>query len=147
MYIDIEFIKVQLAKLQTWAEYDEFDFTSIRINPETEEVEVVISVHDNFQERYCYSSENIQIGTQSLPVIDGIVQTEDRLNREQRELHYMAARLGKTLNMALEFQSAAGRAFAQRLTTDAAELSRQLTAPGRNALAQQMRGYNKELPF
>lgn len=144
MYIDIESFKAQLAKFQAWAEYDEFDFSSIRINPETEGVEVVISTHDKFQERY--SNESVQIGTQYLPVIDGLVQTDGRLNREQRELHYMAARLGKTINMAREFQSAAGRAFAQRLIADATELSRQLTAPGRNALAQQMRG-NEDVPF
>ncbi|HLP68199.1 MAG TPA: hypothetical protein VK181_11855 [Rhizobium sp.] len=121
-----EFIKARL--LETYG-YDEAVWGEVRIK-EAGEIVYRIFLKDHFQDNF--ESDSVQVGYQTFDFskISLAFLTPDGFKtREERELHYMARNMGKAVELAGQFKSAAGRAFALKMSADIAELRTMIAGP------------------
>lgn len=109
--------------------YDEVLWGEVRFK-NSEDIIYYVYLKDYFQ---AYGDDgHVQVGFFSFdfsPMALAFLIPEDFKTREERELHYMARKLGKAAELAEQFKSAAGRAFALRMSADIAKLRTMIAGP------------------
>lgn len=119
--------KAFLARLEAFG-YSEIHSVEVHLS-----LDGTVTFHcllvDDFQKDAAWDQQ-VQNGFRRFNFEDGaFILPDDFKTREQRELHFMAKRFGNSKELAAQMVSAAGRAFAERMEAELANLRTMLEAP------------------
>lgn len=117
-----------LATLHAYG-YDYISDVQVRVMLTSPEVVFHCYLQDEFQKSATWD-QTVQIGYRSFEFENGrFVLPEGFKTREERELHFLAKRLGSSKEIADQMVSAAGRAFALRLKDELDQLRTMIAGP------------------